>query len=349
MNLFRKQVSTIGLDIGTSMIKAVRMTKKADALSVDGYAVVPIEEGAIQSGEIKNPSSIAASVSEAVKQCGPADKYVVVALPNFSILSEVLMLDLLPDKQISQAVQVEAERISPFDISEVEIDYSVLECNEETKKMRVLMVAAKQDIILSYIDFLSEAGVQPSIFDVDLFALLNIFHLNYDLAEYPSSILINIGTESTVAAFLQNGVYHSSRDISVAGSTFQKELAYLPDISPDKMHDIMSGVINESLEPEMIANALNKAGKQFANAVGVAVSYFQTFDNVEKIDFIAVAGGYAHIPGLINMIELRTGAVTTTLDPFRKIGYNADSISDTELRSMGATLSVAMGLASRNY
>jgi len=331
------------------MIKAVKMTKKAGSLIVDGFAVEPLEEGAIQSGEIKNPSSVAASCRAAVDRCGSSDKYVVVALPNFSILSEVLTLDLLPEKSISQAVQVEAERISPFDISEVEIDYSVLERNEEAKKMRVLMVAAKQDIILSYMDFLSEAGLQPSIFDVDLFALMNVFHLNYDLDRYASSILINIGTDSTLAAFIQNGVYHSSRDIPVAGAVFQKELQYLPDMTPDKMHDILKGRVDGNFDPGMIATALNKAGKQFVNAVGVAVSYFQTFDNVEKIDFIVIAGGYANIPGLINMIELRTGVETAVLDPFRKIGFAAESMKDVDLKAMGSTLSVAMGLASRTY
>jgi hypothetical protein len=64
MNLFRKQISTVGLDIGTSMIKAAKLTKKGDAYSLDGYAIEPLEEGAIQSGEIKNPSSLAQSALE---------------------------------------------------------------------------------------------------------------------------------------------------------------------------------------------------------------------------------------------------------------------------------------------
>ncbi len=349
MNLFRKQISTVGLDIGTSMIKAAKLTKKGEAYSLDGYAIEPLEEGAIQSGEIKNPSSLAQSAMNAVQRCSPGEKNVVVALPNFTILSEVLTMDLIPDKRLKEAVAVEAARISPFDMSEVELDYSVLERNEETGRMRVLMVAAKQDIILSYIDFLGEAGLQPAVFDVDLFALMNIFHLNYDLDKYQSSILLNIGTESTVAAFLQNGIYHSSRDIPIAGSHFRKELEYLPDMTPDRMHDILRGEVDAELDAKMLSNALNKAGKQFANAVGVAVSYFQTFDNVEKIDFIVIAGGYAMVPGLVNLIELRTGAVASVLDPFKKIDYDQAAFTGHDPRLMGTTLSVAMGLASRTY
>ena len=349
MDLLRKQVSTIGLDVGTSVIKSVRMLKKGDRYILENYAIEPLEEGAVQSGEIKNPSSLAQSALNAVERCNPSDKLVNVALPNFSILSEVLTMDLIPDKRMREAVLVEAERISPFDMSEVELDYSVLERNEETGKMKVLMVAAKQDIILSYVDFLGEAGLQPAILDVDLFALLNIFLLNYDTEKYHSSILLNVGTESTVAAFLQNGVYHSSRDIPVAGSAFIKELEYLPDMTKENVHKVLKGYIDAEMNAEMIAKALNKGGKQFANAVGVAVSYFQTFDNVEKIDYIVISGGYALVPGLVNLIELRTGAEVTVLDPFINIEYPEEIMADRDPKVLGTTLSVAMGLASRSY
>jgi len=347
MNLFKKPVSTIGLDIGTSMIKTVKMSKTGDKYVLDGFAIEPLEEGTIQSGEIKNPSSLAQLAMNAVERCNPLDKNVVVALPNFSILSDILFMDLIPEKQMREAVLIEAERISPFDMSEVEIDYSVLERNEETQKMKVLMVAAKQDIILSYVDFLSEAGLQPAVIDVDLFALANIVHLNYDVEKCRSCILLNIGSESTVAAFLQNGIYHSSRDISVAGINYQKSLEFLPGMDAQKMHGVLQGNISAELDAETVANALNTAGKEFANAVGVAVSYFQSSDNVERLDLILLTGGYALIPGLINVLELRTGAEVSVLDPFRNIEYNDEIMVGQDPKLLGTTLSVAMGLATR--
>jgi len=256
-------------------------------------------------------------------------------------------MDLIPEKGMYKAVMVEAERISPFDMSEVEIDYAVLERNEETKKMKVLMVAVKQDIILSYIDFLGEAGLRPIILDVDLFALTNIFHINYDVEKYQSCILLDIGTESTVAAFLQDGIYHSARDISVAGGNFTNELQVLPDISSESIHSILKGEIDTELDPEPIAQALNRAGKEFANAVGVAVSYFQASDNVEKLDSIVLTGGYAWIPGLINILELRTGAEVVVMDPFINVEFPENLMSDQDLKKFGTILSVAMGLATR--
>jgi len=347
MQLFRKQQGIIGLDIGTSMIKAVKMTLKGKKYILESFALEQIEEGAMQSGEIKNPSSLAQSTINAVSRCDKSLRDVVIALPNYSILSDVFTMELVAKKDIREAVLVEAERLSPFDLSEVEIDYEVLERDEETKQMKVLMVAAKNDIIYSYVDCMKEAGLRIVTIDVDLFALLNIFQLNYDPNEYRSCIIINIGTDTTDAAFLQNGIFHSSRDIPVAGSNFQNQLSSTGTIPQEKIHDILNGNIEPEFDIEPVVNSLNNISKEFANAVGVAVSYFQTSDAVDKIDLIILSGGYSLIPGLFNILELRTGAEVVLLNPFNNVVYNENIMSGYDSEKIGIVLSVAMGLATR--
>jgi type IV pilus assembly protein PilM len=214
--------------------------------------------------------------------------------------------------------------------------------------MRVLMVAAKQDIILSYIDFLGEAGLQPVVFDVDLFALMNIFHLNYDLEKYQSSILLNIGTESTVAAFPRT-VSIIRRGISRSPVRNSGKNSSICPTSPDMMHDILRGDVDEALDAKMISNALKQSGQAVCQCRRRGSLLFQTFDNVEKIDFIVIAGGYAMVPGLVNLIELRTAPVASVLDPFKNITYDQEALAGHDPRLLGTTLSVAMGLASRTY
>ncbi len=347
MHFLRKQGTVIGLDIGTSMVKAAKMSQKGKTFVLENYALEPIEEGAVQSGEIKNPSVLAQAALKAVKRCDPHIRDVVIALPNSSILSDVLTMDLRPEKQMKEAVLIEAQQVSPFDMSDVELDYAILSRDEAAKKMRVLMVVAKNDIILSYIDFLNEAGLRPIVIDIDLLALSNVFHLNYDLEKYRSSVLINIGTENTVAAFINNGVYHSSRDISVAGASFVRELKFLPGLTPDAVHGILKGKVGPDVDVESVKDALNNASREFADAVDVALSYLQSSDAIEKIDLIALSGGYALVPGLINVLEMRTGTEVVVMDPFIEIQC-ADSILDTaDPKMIGNVLAVAIGLGTR--
>ncbi len=348
MQIFRNTESIIGLDIGTSVIKAVKMTKKGKSYTLDNYALERIEKGAMLSGEIKNPPSLAQSAMNAVANCDRSMKDIVIALPNYSILSDVFTMDLVAKKDIRESVLVEAERLSPFDLSEVEIDYEVIEKDEESKKMKVLMVAAKKDIISSYIGCMKEAGLRTMVIDVDLFALLNIFHINYDPAKYRSCILINIGTETTDAAFLQNGKFHSSRDIPVTGSNFISQLESAGSIHPEKFHEILNGRIDPESDVDLISSSLNIVSKEFANAVGVAVSYFQTSDAVEKIDLILLSGGYTAIPGLFNILELRIGAEVVVLNPFAKIAIKNGLLDGVDMMTVGNVLSVAMGLATRS-
>jgi type IV pilus assembly protein PilM len=347
MQLYRRETSAIGLDIGSSMIKAAKMTFRGKRYYLDNYALEPIEEGVIQSGEIKNPSSLAQSALKAVRRCDSHMKDVVIALPNSAILSDVLTMDLRSEKDMREAVMVEAQQISPFDMSDVELDYAILSRDEVARKMKVLMVVAKNDIILSYIDFLSEAGLKPVIFDVDLFALNNIFHLNYDMEKYHSGILLNIGSENTIAAFYQNGTYHSSRDISIAGMNFIRELKNIPDMSSEKCYGIIQGKIPQDLDLDAVTRALNSSSKELANAVDVALSYLQSSDVMEKLDAVLLTGGYSWVPGLINVLEMRTGAEVMVLDPFINIKYDEKIMDDSDIKKIGAILTVAMGLATR--
>jgi type IV pilus assembly protein PilM len=348
MHLLKKQKSAIGLDIGTSMVKAVKITGKGGDYVLDSFAIEPIPDGTVQSGEIKDPSALAQAALKAVKRCDAQSKDVIVALPNNAILSEVLTMGIVPDKQMREAVMVEAEQMSAFDLNDVEIDYAVLGRDEAARQMKVLMVVAKNDIIYSYIDFLNEAGLRPSILDVDLFALNNIVHQNYDFDTYKTCVLLNIGSETTVAAFLKNGVFHSSRDISVAGITFKKGLEAVPNLAGPKIHEVLRGVVSADVDLDRVTAALNESNKEFVNAVGVALSYFQASDAVDKIDLIIVSGGYAWTPGLINALELRTGAEAVILDPFTRIRVKEGAMGAGEPQRLGTMLSVARGLATRS-
>ena len=348
MPLRKKTRSTLGLDIGSSMVKVAKLSELDKEYTLESFAIEPIPEGVVQAGEIKEPSQLAQVALKAVTRCDNSIKDVVVALPNYAILSEVLTMNAIPEKEMREAVLVEAEQMSAFDLTDVEIDYAILDRDEAAGTMKVLMVVAKNDIIYSYIDFLGEAGLRPIILDVDLFALSNIVHLNYDFEKYKTCVLLNIGYETTVAAFLKNGIFHSSRDISVAGITYKKALEFIPEITPAKIHEIIKGSITPDSDIDTISDALNSANKEFVNAVGVALSYFQASDAVDKIDLIIVTGGFAMAPGLINALELRTGAETDVLDPFSNIGLKEGLIESGAPNKIGSILSVAMGLATRS-
>jgi type IV pilus assembly protein PilM len=347
MQLMGKKDSVIGLDIGTGMVKAVKMTAKGKGYILDNFALEPVEEGAIQSGEIKNPTVLAQAALKAVRRCDPKIRDVVIALPNYSILSDVLTMDLRPEKEMREAVMMEAQQVSPFDMSDVELDYAILNRDEDAGKIKVLMVVAKNNIILNYLDFLGEAGLRPVVIDVDLFALTNVFQMNYDMEKYRSSILLNIGTENTIAAFIQNGVYHSSRDITVAGANFIRELGLVANLSTDMVHNIIRGVVPPEINPEPVRTALNNASREFADAVDVALSYLQSSDAIEKLDLIALSGGFAWVPGLINVLELRTGTEVIVMDPFITVQCSERVQEAADPKKIGNLLAVAIGLGTR--
>ena len=349
MSILRKTTSSIGLDIGTKSVKAAKVEHGSKGPILLGYGIELLQEGDYVSGEIKNPSHVAEMVSQAVGSCDPNMKDVIVSLSGFSVLHDIITMDLRPPKEIGEAVLMEAEQFSPFDMSDVEVDYKILHKDENTKKMKVLLVVAKNDIILSYIDFLGEAQLRPVIIDVDFFALQNILQHNYDLSERQSVLMLNIGYETTEAIFIYNGMYHSSRDVAIAGLSFIRELLLVPDMTPEKASDILTMNPDKELDPESLVDPIYRVAKELASAVLVAISFFQTTEDFEKLDLITLTGGYAWIPGLATQLERTIGTEVLLMNPTRNIEFDESLFEGVNSEQILSTLSTAIGLGLRKY
>ena len=93
----------------------------------------------------------------------------------------------------------------------------MVDSNDETNKMDVLLVAARNEFLKSYLDIIQDAGLKPVVVDTDAFAILNSYEINYEVDPERVTALVNIGYDITNVTFLKDGKYHSTRDISSGG------------------------------------------------------------------------------------------------------------------------------------
>src|SRR5688572_4744413 len=216
MALFGRKKTTVGIDIGSGLVKVAVVDHSKSAPELVKVAITPLPDDAIVDGEVMDPHLVSDVIRSTIESVDASTKSVVAAVGGRDVIIKRIKTERVKEAQARELMRWEAEQHVP-DVDSVELDFQILEENGSTTKdeMSVLLVAAKRDLVEAKLRILAEAGVTPSNMDVDAFALHNAFELNYPNAMDGTVGLINIGHEVTNINILDDGVPILTRDLPI--------------------------------------------------------------------------------------------------------------------------------------
>src|SRR5262245_23846125 len=197
MGLFRRKATTVALDIGSGLIKLVAISHGSGDLVLTKVALASVENDAIVEGEVMDPGLVADTIRGLFSSAGIKSKHVVTAVGGRDVIIKKITMDRMKEAEAREVIRWEAEQHVPFDMDNVELDFQVLDPEGEGLQMSVLLVAAKRELVDHKMALLAEIGLEPTVIDVDAFALHNAFELNYPEAMRGVVGLVNIGHETT--------------------------------------------------------------------------------------------------------------------------------------------------------
>lgn len=119
-----------------------------------------------------SPSEKVLIIKRFLKKNNIKTKYICVSVPRRQILASIIELPAIKKGLIAQALKYEIEGHIPYPIEEVYYDYQVL--GEQEKKINILLVAVRKEIVDSYLQLLSQVGINPLFVDVDSFGVINL-------------------------------------------------------------------------------------------------------------------------------------------------------------------------------
>jgi type IV pilus assembly protein PilM len=351
MNLFGKlrgQSSTTALDIGNHSIKLVKLRHLKDGYYLEATGIKELPPGTIEGSEIKKKDVLIEVLTTLVNQCDPSIVEVVFSMSGHGIISDKFTFKVDPGENAEELILWEAGQRSPFDVDDITLDYKILHRNPETSEIEVLLVAAKNQVMQTYIDMLYEAGLKPVIVDVDAFAINNCFAL--ESAGMPVNgvtALINIGHELTNVTFVKDGIYHSARDISTAGDFFNKTLQRNMGLSGDEVSLILKGRSTASIDQAKLMQSIEYAAEELSSGIDLAFSYFKSSEKSESIDRVILSGGGANIPHIVDFMEKRHQTTVQLANPLSFIQYDPNLFGNVDPQAISVMLTVAVGLALR--
>ena len=343
----RKTKISVGLDIGTYSSKLVQMECAPQSHTLLSYAVHQYPLNTFVGGRIRNREAVIVGIKHLVQRCDPQIQEVVISVSGKGVITEKISLNQRKGVNTSQLVRFEAEQRCPFDVDDVTLDYKVVASDEKSKRMDVMLVAAKNDLLHDLLTVVLEAELQPVVVDVDAFALYNAWEVNYHPSEEKQTlVLIDIGAEVTTLVFVHQGLCHSTRDLSVAGNTYVKTVKRQMGVSPELIHQALQGKMDPQIDHSTFMFAVNKSSEQLSKELDLAFSYFKSEAKVEKIDGILLSGGCALIPWLPGFLEKRHHIPVEKMNPLKAIAY-PDELKENGLEELAPALAVPIGLALR--
>ena len=210
----KKNKSTVGLDVGASSVKLVKLDRSKGGLSLSALGIRELPPEAIVADEVRDREAVIFNIQSLIDQVDPKIKDVVVSISGYGVITDKFTIDKKSGSEAEQAILFEAEQRSPFDVEDVSLDHHVIKVDEETKKAEILLVAARNEFLNSYIELILDAGLQPVVVDIDAFAALNAYEYNYEIDPNRITVLVNVGHDVTNVLYLYDGLYHSTRDIA---------------------------------------------------------------------------------------------------------------------------------------
>src|SRR3990167_1369001 len=175
----KKKPPLIGIDISSSAVKVLELSKSGEHLRVERYAVEPLPQNAVVEHAITEVEQVAQVVERAVKKSGTKVRHAAVAVPAAHVITKTIkMAASLSDQDRQTQVEMEADHYIPYPLNEINLDFQVLgPSGNNPEEVDVLMAACRKEIVDDYLAVIQRPGLTPMVVDVETYAMENAFSL----------------------------------------------------------------------------------------------------------------------------------------------------------------------------
>jgi len=346
--VFRRAKSLVGLDIGSSAVKAVELKPAGKGFKVAAFGSEPVPPDSIVDGAIIDGGAVADAIRRLFTGGAIKTKDVAASLSGNAVIVKKISLPQMSQAELAESIYWEAEQYIPFDIQDVNLDYQILDKGGDGKStMDVLLVAAKKEKIADYTGVIAQAGRSAVVVDVDAFALQNAYEVNYGIEPGAVVALLNAGASATNINILNGDQSVFTRDISIGGNAYtealQKELNLPFDLADQLKRGMpVDGITYDDAKPVLRAvteNVMLEIQKTF--------DFFKTTASSERIDRIMLSGGASRAEGFTEMLSERFDVPVEGLDPFKRVSFESKKFQIESAGEVAPTAAVAVGLALR--
>ena len=337
-----EHLEVMGLDIGSSAVKAVQLCKRDTGWTVTAAAVVDIAREDESDNGDKEMNTIKA-VRNCLQSSGIQTRLAVCSVCGPEVAVRCFRFPALPPEEIEGAILLEAEQVCPFNIGDSIVDYQLISNGKDT--VSGVLVAATNKLVGRKSDLVKQASLSEVLMDVDGLALLNCLSEYESLEAGPTMAVLNIGSSYTNLAIVSDNNLPFIRDMSYGGDDIINSVATKNGLSIEIVSEILAGREDPSQDQPELADSLKQACRRLIIDVTDTLRYYTAEE--KSVEKLFVCGGFALVKGFVELLDSQLPTTAVLWNPFEKMACEARQCEDM-LCQNGPAMAVAAGLAMRS-
>src|SRR5947209_3753242 len=348
--MFRKKLGNkglVGLDIGSSSVKAVELQGKPGSLALVNLGFQGLQPDTVVDGQIMELNDVSGVISTVFSSHQFKTDRVAAGVSGSSVIVKNIIVPQMTREELEESIDWHAEEHIPFEISDVSLDYQVVGSGADS--LHVLMAACKRDFVANLKQAIQLAGKQPAVIDVDAFALQNCYEVNYEPSDNAVVALLNVGASTMNINILRGVRSVFTRDVSVGGNQYTSLLQKELGLTFEQAEAVKRGMqVPNGVERNQIDSIMETVSEILGLEIQKTMDFYRaTAEDDASVQKILVSGGGSKLPGLRDFLSKRFEIPVEVFDPFRQISVDARKFDPDYMREVVPEMAVAVGLALR--
>ena len=352
-NLFAKRATPmIGVDISSSSVKMLELSKKGDSYRIEAYAIEPLPPGAMNDRQIADTDAVGLAMAKALQRTGSKTRKVATAVAGSSVITKTIQMPAdMMELEMEEQIKLEADQYVPYPIDEVNLDFQVIGPTQNSvDTVDVLLAACRTDTIDERVLTLDQVGLEAVVVDTESHALENACSLLHQQmpsgGENATCAVIDIGAANTVFMILHNREVIYRREQGFGGRQLTEDIMRHYGMSEEEANTSKKmGGLPEDYDTEVLPYFIDDLTQQIDRSLQL---FFANSPKFNEIDQIILCGGSANIPNIADQVQDKLGVATVIANPFKGMSVS-NKARPRQLEQDETSLLLAFGLAMRAF
>jgi type IV pilus assembly protein PilM len=312
----------LSIEVTNDSITIVEVTASQKKQTyVHDVVIFDTPEGSYEDGYIRDKDVIGAAIREQLNAKGINNKNVIFNLSSTKIVNREVVIPAVPEKKVAGIINANASEYFPVNIEDYVIAHSVLETvagDEGGKNLRVMVVAAPQQMIRTYYELASVAGLNVQSIDYVGNAMLQL--IKTQTAANATTMVVQIASESTILNIVNGDVLLLQRTVPYGIN------AVVAEVMEEKEVDAATALTMLQTERLITVDfdddAITGAFRYLINNIGRVIDYYASRNPDKPIDDVYLTGDGALVRGIDGLFKIQLNVSTKVMDSLYNVKFD---------------------------